>query len=240
MGVTELTCGSLLPVASGDALGWHARPWAFEPMTPPRANAAIEEAHGSMAPGDWRRLRVRVGAVGPDWTMSHLPLSGAGGVNLFRDEQCAGPFRARRHEYRFADTDGSTFVFEDGLAHRLSLGPLGDPATGGRVKRQLDEGFGCHNRRTEFNLLRHAEVRGLPLGIAVSGSPGLAFSDVTSTLPGSGRERPRRHGGSRRHQAGNGIVRFSDVVARVPENRACCADVTPRNPGGTRVSSHGQ
>src|SRR5688572_2400152 len=157
MASTELVFRSRLPVSAAEALAWHARPGAFERLAPPGTGVRVVESRGTIAPGDWKRLRLPVGPVGVTWTVAHRAGGDGAGVLGFLDEQEAGPFRSWRHEHRFEPAGDGESVLEDRLAYRLPAGAVGDALMGQRVRAQLDEVFRFRHRRTQIDLARHAE-----------------------------------------------------------------------------------
>jgi uncharacterized protein (TIGR01777 family) len=146
----------------------------------------VLDAQGTIAPGDWKRLRLGFGPLGMEWTIGHRDgLDGAG----FVDEQEAGPFRSWRHEHRFApDGDGGA-VIEDHIAYQLPFGPLGQLMAGRRMQHQLDDLFAFRGHRTELDLARNAAASlPRPQRIAVTGSTGLVGSRLVPFLRAGGHD----------------------------------------------------
>jgi uncharacterized protein (TIGR01777 family) len=165
---------------------WHANPGAFQRLTPPWMNVRVLDCSGTIAPGDWKRLRVAAGALGVTWTLVH---QGADGVTGFVDVQQAGPFRAWRHEHRFLADGPERSVLEDRLAYQLPFGAVGTLAAGDRLRRRFDELFTFRHRRTQHDLARHAAA-GLPAPqrIAVTGASGLVGSQLVPFLRAGGHQ----------------------------------------------------
>jgi uncharacterized protein (TIGR01777 family) len=146
----------------------------------------VVEAKGTIAPGDGKRLRLGLGPFGVHWTIVHRPgLEGEG----FVDEQQSGPFRSWRHEHRFMPDGGRGTLIEDRLTYQLPFGHVGHFIPGRSMRNQLDEVFAFRHRRTELDLVRHAEARfDRPQRIAVTGSTGLVGSQLVPFLRAGGHE----------------------------------------------------
>lgn len=186
MGQFESTYRSRLPVPLAEARAWHDRPGAFERLSPPWMDVRVADSRGTTAPGDWKRLRIRKGPIGLNWTLAHRALPPDSGASGFLDEQIAGPFRSWRHEHRFTADGEDACVLEDVLTYQLPLGGLGSMVAGRRVKRQLDELFAFRHRRTQLDLTRHSGYGGAPLGIVISGASGLVGRHLANFLATGG------------------------------------------------------
>ncbi len=157
----------------------------------------VVAAHGTIQPGDWKELRLKLGPVPITWKLVH---EGGSGDVFFADVQVSGPFRSWRHEHIIAAQDAATTVLEDRLSYQLPLPPIGPLLAGRFVRRQLDRTFHFRHQRTQHDLARHCEA-GLhyPLRIAISGASGLVGRHLTAFL-----------------QAGGHVVQ--PLVRRQPEN----------------------
>jgi hypothetical protein len=70
---TTLVFRSQIAAPAADVLAWHGSPGAFERLTPPWMDVRVMEAAGGIAPGDWKRLRVAAGPIGPRGPSSIRP-----------------------------------------------------------------------------------------------------------------------------------------------------------------------
>jgi len=184
--MTEVTqlFRSPMPVSAGEVFDWHARPGAFERLSPPWAPVRVLESEGTVFPGDWKKLWLGVGPVGITWTLVH----GAADIPTgFIDEQLEGPFQSWRHTHRFVPVGSSSSTLEDDLAYRLPLGELGRGAAGSIVASQLERLFQFRHRRTRDDLLRHESLTN-PLRVVVSGSSGLIGRQLVAFLRTGGHE----------------------------------------------------
>jgi uncharacterized protein (TIGR01777 family) len=175
-----------LDASAADVFAWHARPGAFERLSPPWMNVRVVESRGGIAPGDGKTLRLGVGPLGLRWRLHHeAPDEGCG----FDDVQDAGPFAAWRHEHRFIDDGPGHSRLEDRLSYRLPFGALGDLIAGGSTERRLDEVFAFRHRRTRLDLARlddpHLDER---LRIAVTGASGLVGRQLVAFLRAGGHD----------------------------------------------------
>lgn len=175
---------STMPVSAGDVFDWHARPGAFERLTPPWAPVRVLESEGTVFPGDWKKLWLGAGPVGITWTLVH----GATDIPTgFVDEQLEGPFDSWRHQHRFVPEGASSATLEDTVTYRLPLGEIGQGVAGDIVAGQLDRLFQYRHRRTRDDLLRHEAVKER-LRVVVSGSSGLVGRQLVAFLRTGGHD----------------------------------------------------
>jgi uncharacterized protein (TIGR01777 family) len=167
-------------------LAWHAHPGAFARLTPPWMDVRVLGGNGTIAPGDWKRVRVAAGPIGVTWTLVHQATDGVTG---FVDVQQAGPFRAWRHEHRFLADGPERSVLEDRLTYQLPFGAIGTLVAGDRLRRRFDELFTFRHHRTQHDLVRHAAAGfPAPQRIAITGASGLVGSQLVSFLQAGGHE----------------------------------------------------
>lgn len=179
------TFRSPMPVSAGEVFDWHARPGAFERLTPPWAPVRVLESEGTVFPGDWKKLWLGAGPVGITWTLVH----GVADIPTgFIDEQLAGPFQSWRHTHRFAPNGAKAANIEDEVTYRLPLGAVGQGAVGGIVAHELDRLFQFRHRRTWDDLERHATFTNAPLRVVVSGASGLIGRQLVAFLRTGGHE----------------------------------------------------
>ncbi len=178
------TFRSTMPVSAGEVFDWHARPGAFERLTPPWAPVRVLESEGTVFPGDWKTLRLGRGPMGITWTLVH----GAADIPTgFIDEQLEGPFASWRHQHRFVPAGASSATLEDIVTYRLPLGDIGHGVAGDIVARQLERLFQYRHQQTRDDLLRHKAVKE-PLRMAVSGASGLIGRQLVAFLRTGGHD----------------------------------------------------
>ncbi len=183
MKTTTLKYESQIPASTDDVVAWHARPGAFERLTPEWAHTRVVESSGSIYPGDWKKIRVAVGPTHFDWVVEHERLDGTG----FRDIQRTGPFKSWNHDHYFRAGGPGESLLEDRIDYALPLGEFGALVADSRTRRTLDNLFWFRHTRTRNDLARHHRSMGsAPLRIAVTGSTGLVGSQLVSFLRSGG------------------------------------------------------
>ncbi|MCB9734464.1 MAG: TIGR01777 family protein [Deltaproteobacteria bacterium] len=184
----RFTRETALPVPAAEAFAWHARPGAFERLTPPWEHIDVVAREGTIHDGDRLVMKVRKGPLRLTWEAQH---QGFVAGEQFVDEQVRGPFAAWVHTHRMRDEPGGGSVLTDSIDYRLPLGPLGRLAGGGATRRMLERMFTYRHRQTRDDLAAHAAAASLPLTVAVSGASGLVGSALAPFLT-TGGHRVRR------------------------------------------------
>ena len=100
---------------------WHARPGAFERLTPPWAPVRLESFEG-IEDGDRAVLRIGLGSLSLRWVAEHY--DGIEG-RQFCDRQVQGPFPHWEHTHRFYEDDGETLL-SDRIEYELPFGEIGE------------------------------------------------------------------------------------------------------------------
>jgi uncharacterized protein len=184
---TKKTYRTPIPVSANALYEWHARPGAFERLSPPWRRVEVAESRGGIEPGDGKRLELPLlGPFAIEWDLEHEPLQDNIG---FVDVQRSGPFRQWRHEHRFIPTGERDSILEDKITYSLPLGAFGRVAGARRIGEELDRLFEFRHRRTLSDLTmiaRYAIDR--PLRVAISGSTGLVGERLISFLETGGHE----------------------------------------------------
>ncbi len=180
---------SQMPVDAGEVFAWHARPGAFQRLTPPWEPLEVVELQGDgIHEGTRVVLRMRVGPVTLRWVARHtryIPGS------LFQDVQESGPFARWIHTHRMWDEPAGSAVLEDEVEYALPVGALGRGVGGGYARRRLERVFAYRHAVTREDLRRHAAFAGPPLTVAVSGASGLVGRALVPFLT-TGGHRVRR------------------------------------------------
>lgn len=192
-----------MPCSAEELYAWHARPGAFERLTPPWSRVAIEARTGGIETGSRVTLRLGVGPLSLRWLAEHRDSEPGRG---FVDVQLDGPFRRWEHTHRF-EPAGDSSVLVDRIEYELPLGGLGKWFGGSSVEAMLARTFAYRHRVTRGDLLRHGAVSGPPLHLLVSGASGLIGSALVPFLrTGGHRVRPLVRG--RRAEADRDAVRW--------------------------------
>jgi len=171
-----------LPVTAEEAFAWHARPGAFERLTPPWERVRLVSASGGLLPGARVEIELRRGPLRLRWLAVHFEHEPG---RLFADRQEAGPFALWEHRHRFVP-DGAGCWLEDEVRWRLPLAPLSTPLAGVAVRRRLEALFRYRHDTTLADLAAAAGVR--PQRVLVTGASGLVGSALVPCLRAAGHD----------------------------------------------------
>ncbi len=188
---------SRIAAPAAEVFRWHARPGAFERLTPPWERVAVVEKTGGIEDGARAVLRMGAGPFAVRWVAEHHDyVEGA----QFRDVQVSGPFARWEHTHRVAPDGPSACYLEDCIEYALPFGALGALFGGGLVRRRLARTFGYRHRVTAQDVAAHARAGGREMKVLVTGSSGLIGSALVPFLTTGGHTVVRlvRNGGTRR------------------------------------------
>lgn len=156
---------------------WHARPGAFERLTPPWQNVAVEQ-HEGIEEGDRAVIRLSAGPASVRWVAEHGPRVVG---RSFSDTQVSGPFAEWHHLHHFFPLEDGRSILEDDVTFRLPLFPVSAPFRP-LARRELDRLFGYRHRVTKEDVERHEAADLQPLTVAITGSSGLIGQAVAAFL----------------------------------------------------------
>ncbi len=168
-----------MPVDANALHDWHARPGAFERLSPPWQRVTLEQAPTGLSAGTRAILRVHLGPFSRRWVAEHIEHVPG---ERFRDVQRSGPFRQFDHTHRFLAAPGGS-ILEDDIEWQLPLAPWSAPAAGW-ARASLERAFAWRHRVTAFDLRCHLGSR--PMNVVVSGSSGLVGSALVPFLTAGG------------------------------------------------------
>ncbi|MEM1204263.1 MAG: TIGR01777 family oxidoreductase [Acidobacteriota bacterium] len=176
-----------LPVSADEAWNWHARPGAFERLSPPWRNLEILERPERLENGCRLIFRIRQGPASIRWVALHEDVEPGRG---FTDVQEKGPFARWRHRHGFEpEGDGSTCRLVDRIHYALPGGILGRAVFGGRIRDDLSALFAHRNRVLLQDLAMHRRYASdRPLRIAIAGASGLIGTTLGAQLETGGHE----------------------------------------------------
>ena len=201
---------SAMPVPAGDLYAWHARPGAFERLTPPWRRLRLMERSGTIADGDRLVFECRVGPVRRRWVALYRDHVEGGG---FTDVQLEGPFEHWKHRHSFFPGDGAASFLQDHVDYALPGSALATGWTDGVARREVERLFAFRHRRTRDDLARHAAYRERPrLRVAITGASGFIGEALTAFLTAGGHEVVRL---TRRRDAGLGWVHWDPAGGTV-------------------------
>ena len=176
-----------VPFPVRDVFDWHMRPGALERLFPPWENVRVVARKGGIDDGGIVHLIVRRGPVKIDWRLRHTAFEHG---SLFRDEQESGPFARWSHTHEFEPSsggDGGTLL-RDRIEWEPPLGPAAAPFAHSVVDEQLRRLFAFRHKRLAHDLSRHAEYRGRPATVAITGAGGFVGSSLCHFLTTGGHE----------------------------------------------------
>ena len=173
---------SPMPVPARTLFDWHARPGAFERLTPPFDRVEVLERSGGIQPGARTVLRVHVGPVPRRWVAVHTSLEDG---RSFTDRQESGPFTRWEQTHRMLPDGETRSILEDEVRYALPLGLLGRLGAG-IAREKIEALFAYRHALTAADLARHAELPGPPLQVGITGSHGLIGNALTHFLTAGG------------------------------------------------------
>ncbi len=184
MSLRQYVQSSSLPVPAAEAFAWHARPGAFERLTPPWERVELTDRRGSIRDGDRTVLRVRIGPLSRQWIAEHHDYIEG---RQFCDTQVAGPFRSWEHAHQFEPDGADACRLIDQVEYALPLAAVSHPLVGGAVERKLRRMFAYRHRVTRDDLAAHHPFVGrTPLRVLVSGAGGLIGGALVPMLTTGG------------------------------------------------------
>jgi hypothetical protein len=194
---------STMPVPVHELYAWHARPGAFERLTPPWQRLRVVERSGTIANGDRLVFEYGLGPVKRRWVALHRDHVEDGG---FTDVQLDGPFAHWVHRHSFFPEDDATSALQDHVDFALPGPALAVRRADGVARRQVERLFAFRHRRTRDDLRCHAAYRERPrMRVAITGGSGFVGGALTAFLSAGGHEVLRL---TRRRDPGPGWVHW--------------------------------
>ena len=186
LGERSFVYRSRIEAPAGTAFQWHARPGAFERLSPPWEKAQLISESGGIAPGGRKEICVRLGPFALKWVAEHGPWIPG---REFTDTQLEGPFARWEHRHRFEPDGNESCFLEDQIHYKLPFGTVGDLTAGRAVHRRLSSLFAYRHRITQGDLaLDQRYSLPVPQKILLSGASGLVGSGLSHFLRASGHE----------------------------------------------------
>jgi hypothetical protein len=174
-----------LAASAAQVYDWHARPGAFERLSPPWDAPIVESRSGGIA-DEGARVVLRVGPFGQRWVAEHY---GAVPGREFHDRQLAGPFALWEHTHRMIPEGPAACTLEDRIEYALPAGLVGDALGGRAVRALLERMFEYRHRVTAHDLAAHARCGGgRAMKVAITGASGLVGSALVPFLTTGGHE----------------------------------------------------
>ncbi len=192
-----LTFTSRIEAPAEALFAWHARPGAFNRLTPPWAGVRLEHFEG-IRDGQKAVIRLGAGPLHRAWVARHHDYVEG---RQFCDTQERGPFRRWTHTHRMEPDGPDASILTDHIDYALPLGGLGQWLGGRFLQNEMERQFAYRHRITKQDLALHRRYNseGRSLRIAVSGASGLIGSNLVALLTTGGhavlrlvRSRPTR------------------------------------------------
>lgn len=176
---------------------WHARPGAFQRLTPPWEPVRVVASSGDgIDAHKW--MKMRLDPLPMEWLARHR----ASLENrFFVDLQARGPFAYWQHQHLFESLGAEQSALIDQVEYRLPWRPLSQWAEA-QVHQRLVRMFAYRHRVTQQDILTHhsyQKVNAQTMNILISGASGLVGTALTAFLKTGGhqvytlvRHRPRQ------------------------------------------------
>ena len=167
-----------------DALfDWHARPGAFDRLTPTWESVRVVSRQGGLEAGSRLHLQLALGPLRLNWVAVHTACTPPLG---FVDEAESSPFASWRHEHRFEAADHTSRLV-DTIEWTVPFGSLGAVFGNWIARQRIERMFAQRHARTQHDLMRHAMTREHgPLTVAITGASGLIGTALTAFLAAGG------------------------------------------------------
>jgi len=184
MKTRQFTHSSQVAASAEETFAWHARPGAFQRLTPPWERVKVVEQKGSIRDGDRITLSVKIGPVWRPWVAEHVDYIEG---RQFCDRQVSGPFAEWEHLHQFTPEGSDYCRLVDRIEYALPLGVAGNLVAGGSSDRKLRRMFKYRHRVTADDVAAHRRFAGrAPLRVLVSGSNGLVGAALIPMLTAGG------------------------------------------------------
>lgn len=168
-----------LPVPRDELFAWHARPGAFERLSPSWQRLEVVGHSGGIENGARLQFVLRKGPLRSTWVALH---QGYVFGEKFEDVAERSPFSHWHHVHRFSAIGPDHSRLDDRIEYSV-------PLVGGLVERTLTRMFRQRHVRTAIDLRRHfGEGRLAPLRIAMTGASGLIGRELSAFLRTGGHE----------------------------------------------------
>ncbi len=178
------TFSTPLDVSAETLFAWHARPGAFERLSPPWLDVRLVHNEG-IHDGNKAVIRLQAGPLYRTWVARHHDYIEG---RQFCDTQEKGPFRRWTHTHRMEPNGPDASILTDHLDYDLPLGGLGRTLGGSLAQQALEQQFAYRHTITRQDLTLHHRYNpeGRSMRIAISGASGLLGKNLTALLTTGG------------------------------------------------------
>lgn len=179
----RLNCRSFVNTSAQELFEWHARPGAFERLSPPWESVRIEEKCSSLEVGSRTSLKIATPCGWKRWIAEHVACEPG---KSFEDVQIEGPFARWRHRHRF-DPCGDGCELSDQIEYTLPAGWLGEALAGEWVNGKLARSFAYRHAitRGDLDLWKRTETKPR-YRVLIAGGSGFLGSHLRSLLESQG------------------------------------------------------
>ncbi len=173
-----------LPISPRDLFAWHARPGAFERLTPPWDEARVRKAMHVLEAGSVADFDVAVGPIRLRWVARHeeVFVGGEHDPAGFVDVMKEGPFRSWRHHHSFAPDGAGGCILTDTVDYQLPRIPFASWFSPALVEKRLQRMFAFRARTLRGDISFAQKFPSSPQKIAVSGASGLVGQEICTLL----------------------------------------------------------
>lgn len=169
---------SVLDVPAQTLYDWHARPGAFERLTPPWAPVQLVAFEG-IEDGERAVIRLGYEPLALTWIAEHHSHQAG---RQFCDRQVQGPFKQWNHAHRFEPIHDTRSRLVDDITYELPLAPLSTALAPYVAEPELRRQFAYRHRITRHDLDLHTRYDSARPVVAVSGSSGLVGQALVALL----------------------------------------------------------
>lgn len=159
---------------------WHARPGAFQRLTPPWEPVTLVASSGEGVDAH-KWMKLRLGSLPVYWLARHrVSLENEG----FVDIQAQGPFAYWQHQHLFESLGPFQSALIDAVEYRLPGEPFSRVAQD-LVTQRLNRMFAYRHRITQQDILTHEHYQKAnprPMNILISGASGVIGSALVPFL----------------------------------------------------------
>jgi uncharacterized protein len=168
-----------------EVFAWHARPGAFQRLTPPWERVQLLK-HGGIGHGARAEIKTKIGPLWTRWLVEHRDFAED---KQFRDVMLEGPFKSWEHLHTVEPDGAGACTLTDSIQYELPGGALGQLVAGASVRRRLERMFAYRHEVTRADvelMCRYGTVRRMKFLIA--GASGLVGNALIPFLQSQGHE----------------------------------------------------
>lgn len=166
-----------------DVWQWHARPGAFERLTPPWERVRLIESSSGIANGARVTFEVKLGPAWLRWVAVQRDVIPG---RRFVDVQESGPFTSWVHEHEMVPDGAGGSIVRDCITCEPPLGAAGSLFGAGLVRHKLERALGYRHATLAADLRTHAGIA--PRRFIVTGATGMIGSALVPYLTTGGHE----------------------------------------------------